>query len=409
MQTSENTLETLQNLKLDLVIDGRDYIVIHQGDIGVHTITAKVSMNGESFSLDPNTYDAILSGTRPDGVMVYELCTINDNTISVTLPAYVSDINGVSEYRIDILDCGKERMASSNNFRVQCVKRSLKDASIIKLMNTPTYTILVQKLFEIKQAIIKVEELKKDYEEKMIILDQTIEENRELNAVLTQTNQTALETIDDMNELHTTVSQNETIREDNEAIRITNENARIEAEKIRIANEDARKSAETQRVEIFNQTITDCETATGNANTAAQECYDAIGATGGVSSEQVAIWNAKMNSDFSNASTDLPVNKGGTGANTASGARTNLGITNLTIISTTAPSDVTALWLDKSLAKPTLKFYNGSAWIPITSDGGIYRGSSTPTDTNVLWINTSTGITKYHNGSSWVNTTSTWG
>ncbi|WP_310603538.1 BppU family phage baseplate upper protein [Anaerosporobacter sp.] len=116
---------------------------------------------------------------------------------------------------------------------------------------------------------------------------------------------------------------------------------------------------------------------------------------------------------FTGAVSDLsgiiPLTKGGTGASTASAARANLGIVNLTIFSTTSPSDTTALWLDKSLSKPTLKFYNGSSWIPITSDGGLYRGTSTPTDTNVLWINTSTGIAKYHNGSAWVNITSTWG
>lgn len=116
-----------------------------------------------------------------------------------------------------------------------------------------------------------------------------------------------------------------------------------------------------------------------------------------------------LNGTISDLSGTLPLTKGGTGATTAKNARTNLGITNLTIISNTAPTDTTSLWLDTSLAKPALKYYNGSAWVKVTSDGGIYRGTTQPTDTDMLWINTSTGVTKYYNGSAWVNVASTWG
>lgn len=54
--------------------------------------------------------------------------------------------------------------------------------------------------------------------------------------------------------------------------------------------------------------------------------------------------------------------------------------------------------------------FGGPGWYPIGSDdpGGYYYGASAPTNTKLLWIDTS-GVAKFSNGSAWVPLAATWG
>lgn len=54
--------------------------------------------------------------------------------------------------------------------------------------------------------------------------------------------------------------------------------------------------------------------------------------------------------------------------------------------------------------------FGGPGWYPIGSDdpGGYYYGASAPTNTKLLWIDTS-GVAKFYNGSAWVPLAATWG
>lgn len=54
--------------------------------------------------------------------------------------------------------------------------------------------------------------------------------------------------------------------------------------------------------------------------------------------------------------------------------------------------------------------FGGPGWYPIGSDdpGGYHYGASAPSNTKLLWINTS-GVAKFYNGSAWVPLAATWG
>ena len=68
-----------------------------------------------------------------------------------------------------------------------------------------------------------------------------------------------------------------------------------------------------------------------------------------------------------------------------------------------------AATMDISGTNLTLKNKNGEALKSVTLPGGSYKGTSAPSDTNILWIDTGNGgIVKYYNGSAWTPITSTW-
>lgn len=54
--------------------------------------------------------------------------------------------------------------------------------------------------------------------------------------------------------------------------------------------------------------------------------------------------------------------------------------------------------------------FGGPGWYPIGSDdpGGYYYGATAPSNTKLLWIDTS-GVSKFYNGSAWVPLAATWG
>lgn len=65
----------------------------------------------------------------------------------------------------------------------------------------------------------------------------------------------------------------------------------------------------------------------------------------------------------------LPISCGGTGATTAEQLRANLGLTNAGfVVQSSAPSSTNILWIDTT--NGTLKYYNGSNWIPIVGTYG---------------------------------------
>ena len=64
----------------------------------------------------------------------------------------------------------------------------------------------------------------------------------------------------------------------------------------------------------------------------------------------------------------LPVSCGGTGVATLDQLKANLGLANAGfVIQSTAPSVTTVLWIDTT--NGTLKYYNGTNWIPVV---GVY-------------------------------------
>lgn len=87
----------------------------------------------------------------------------------------------------------------------------------------------------------------------------------------------------------------------------------------------------------FNENMTKIDTEVGNLraknteqDTAISNLQNAISGQGGdisgIRTDITNLQNNKMNKNFDNATTALPVNKGGTGATTAEQARQNLGL-----------------------------------------------------------------------------------
>jgi hypothetical protein len=54
--------------------------------------------------------------------------------------------------------------------------------------------------------------------------------------------------------------------------------------------------------------------------------------------------------------------------------------------------------------------FGGPGWYPVGSDdpGGYHYGATAPTNTKLLWIDTS-GVARFYNGSSWAPLAATWG
>lgn len=65
------------------------------------------------------------------------------------------------------------------------------------------------------------------------------------------------------------------------------------------------------------------------------------------------------------------------------------------------------LWIDSGNGN-AMKHVSEDGTVTELSSGGTYYGSSAPTNTKLLWIDTS-GVAKFYNGSAWVPLAATWG
>ena len=65
------------------------------------------------------------------------------------------------------------------------------------------------------------------------------------------------------------------------------------------------------------------------------------------------------------------------------------------------------LWIDSGKGN-AMKHVAADGTVTELSSGGTYYGSSAPTNTKLLWINTS-GVARFYNGSAWVPLAATWG
>lgn len=99
----------------------------------------------------------------------------------------------------------------------------------------------------------------------------------------------------------------------------------------------------------------------------------------------------------------LPIANGGTGATTAAAARTNLGAA--------ASSDLTSHTGNTTVHITSTERTNWNAANTHANSphSNVHIGTSVPSTTaNTLWIDSSTGVSKYYNGTSWVPVKSTW-
>lgn len=65
------------------------------------------------------------------------------------------------------------------------------------------------------------------------------------------------------------------------------------------------------------------------------------------------------------------------------------------IVGTTAPTDTSTLWIDST--NNVLRYYSGSAW----KISGIVVSSSAPADTSAIWLDSNNNVFKYYIGSKW--------
>lgn len=68
-----------------------------------------------------------------------------------------------------------------------------------------------------------------------------------------------------------------------------------------------------------------------------------------------------------------------------------------------------ALWIDETNDN-TMKYVDESGNVTELASGGVSVGATAPSNTKLLWIDTSSGgVSKYYNGNAWVATASVWG
>ena len=119
---------------------------------------------------------------------------------------------------------------------------------------------------------------------------------------------------------------------------------------------------------VQNLTVPNGGTGKNSITSGALVKGNGTGAVGEVSGTGALYSQTSGNPQFGT----LPVNCGGTGTVTLDALKENMGLTNAGfVISDTAPSITTVLWIDSD--NSTLKYYNGTNWIPIR---GVYGSVS---------------------------------
>lgn len=75
-------------------------------------------------------------------------------------------------------------------------------------------------------------------------------------------------------------------------------------------------------------------------------------------------------------------------------------------VSATPPANPHMLWINTSKANFPY-YHNGVAWVPVPT---VYESGENPgNDSQIPWLQKSTGVVYYNNGTQWVNTRSVWG
>lgn len=93
----------------------------------------------------------------------------------------------------------------------------------------------------------------------------------------------------------------------------------------------------------------------------------------------------------------VPIENGGTGAKTKEQALKNLGVT------ATATELNYLQGVKKNIQEQLDAKLNASDY------SSYVKQATAPSNTNVLWIDTTNNLIKFHNGTSWVATSAVWG
>ena len=249
--------------------------------------------SGEQVKLNNSSMSAFVRMKKTDGTYVFNSATImNDGTISIELTSNMLSSPGKQLIDVVIISSTDVYLEDVNSDEELDLLITSKNISVISVM--PFYLLVIEG----------------------VLNDSVIESSNEFSALVQATSK--------MLALEKTVTYNEDARQNGEygeLVRIANEKERIEKENerqngefgeayrqaneeerkrneeerqtgefgeaYRQANEETRISDDTTRSETFDKKIEECETATDNAQKAADRCESVVDKTGIVLKENI--------------------------------------------------------------------------------------------------------------------------
>lgn len=146
-----------ETIKIDLKIDGMNRIDFNQYDVNSHVLTLDLRENDETW-LIPNGLRVFLSGTTPISIVtgkfitVWEEFSIVNGKASITIPEYLLEINGVSNYQICIISETDTQWLNTSPFRIHIIKSPLQDEAMAELMSVPQYKVFQQAVSRVDNA-----------------------------------------------------------------------------------------------------------------------------------------------------------------------------------------------------------------------------------------------------------------
>ena len=338
-----------KEISLDLQHQGfTNTIYVQEGDVDSRELTISIFDDGEEYNISSSS-KVYLSGERSDKAVVYrEADSFTNNIIKVVFRNEEICAKGISKYKIIIKDA--DDILSSVYFKVKVYENVYDENGILA---TPQYS-------ELQEAIKKADSLMDDFHNKLDEHYFVLTEDKDIAGGVPSLDSNTKVPITELYEATTTTKG---ITQLTDSVTSTSTTTAATPNSVKTVNDSL--NSEISRAKSAEFTLT---TNLNNEITRATDAESTL--TTNLNTE---ITRAKS-AEALKAPLVSPTLTGTPTAPTATAG------TNTTQIATTA-----------------------FVQTAVTTYGGHYVGTSSPSNTNLLWIDTSnSGILKYYDGTTWV-------